>query len=128
MKVFRSSCRRRVLITAFLPYLLLSVFVDFVHLHPLLSGTVPQISAVKHVAACTGPTSRTGDSPCAIGQWLRAGTGIQPAVSAPLTPVMLSAAFVARLPVAPLRPDLCSPAFRGPRPLRSDERRPWPDR
>ena len=81
MKVFRSSCRRRLLISAFLPYLLLSVFVDFLHLHPLLQGSVPQISAVKHVAGCTGPATRTTDSPCAICQWLRAGTGMQTSVA-----------------------------------------------
>jgi hypothetical protein len=81
MRVFRSSCRRRILITALLPYLLLSVFVDFVHLHPLLQGTVPQISAVKHVAGCTGPATRTNDSPCAICQWLRAGAGMQTSIA-----------------------------------------------
>jgi len=81
MRVFRSSCRRRLLISAFLPYLLLSVFVDFVHLHPLLQGSVPQISAVKHVAGCSGDATRTNDSPCAICQWLRAGTGMQATVA-----------------------------------------------
>ena len=81
MRVFRSSCRRRLLITAFLPYLLLSVFVDFVHLHPLLQDTVPQLSAAKHVAGCTDSPTRTTDSPCAICQWLRAGTGLQTSVA-----------------------------------------------
>lgn len=81
MRVFRSSRRRRLLITAFLPYLLLSVFVDFVHLHPLLQGSIPQLSAVKHVAGCTGPATRNTDSPCAICQWLRAGTGMQASIA-----------------------------------------------
>lgn len=81
MRAFRSTCRRRLLISAFLPYLLLSVFVDFVHLHPLLRGTVPQISAVHHVAACTGSATRSTDAPCAICQWLRAGTGLQTSVA-----------------------------------------------
>ena len=81
MRVFRSSCRRRLLISAFLPYLLLSVFVDFVHLHPLLQDSVPQLSAAKHVAGCTGPVTRTTDSPCAICQWLRAGTGMQASIA-----------------------------------------------
>jgi hypothetical protein len=80
MKVFRSSCRRRLLVSAFVPYLVLSVFVDFLHLHPLLQGSVPQMSAVKHVAGCTGPATRTTDSPCAICQWLRASTGMQASV------------------------------------------------
>lgn len=80
MRVFRSSCRRRLLISAFLPYLLLSVFVDFVHLHPLLQGAIPQISAAKHVAACTGSATGRHESPCAICQWLRAGTGLHASV------------------------------------------------
>lgn len=80
MRVLRSR-RRRVLLAAFLPYLLLSVFVDFVHLHPLLGGTIPQLSAAKHVAGCTDPARRTTDSPCAICQWLRAGNGLQASVT-----------------------------------------------
>ena len=63
-----------------MPYLLLSVFVNFVHLHPLLNESVPQISASQHVAAC--PAAKTFDSQCAICQWLRAGTGLKAAIAA----------------------------------------------
>ncbi|HTI39930.1 MAG TPA: hypothetical protein VL484_20375 [Vicinamibacterales bacterium] len=114
MKVFRSTCRRRVLIAAFLPYLLLSVFVDFVHLHPLLTGTVPQISAARHVAACTGQPCRRGDSPCAICQWLRAGTGLQ--ASFAVGPSIVLLAQSVSLPVMQARgsPASLSIDLRGP--------------
>ena len=114
MRVFRSSSRRRLLISAFLPYLLLSVFVDFVHLHPLLQGTSPQISAVKHVAACTGSATQRSDTPCAICQWLRTGTGLQASVavgpSIVLLPDQVAAPVIAaRGSPAPLSIDLRGP-------------------
>lgn len=114
MRMFRSSCRRRLLISAFLPYLLLSVFVDFVHLHPLLRGTAPQISAVKHVAACTGDATRSTDSPCAICQWLRAGTGLQASIAVGPSIVLLPehvavSVIPARGSPAPLSIDLRGP-------------------
>jgi len=105
---------RKALAAAVLPYLVLSLFVDFVHLHRLINGPLSVASSSVHVAEDTGTPTNLPESSCAICQWLRAGTGIQPAVSAQLTPVMLGAAFVARLPIAPLRPDLGSPDFRGP--------------
>jgi hypothetical protein len=80
MRQLRTSRWRRTLVAACLPYLLLSVFVDFVHLHPLLDDATPQISATNHVAPC--PAAKAFDSPCAICQWLRAGTGLQPAIEA----------------------------------------------
>lgn len=112
MKVFRSTCRRRLLISAFLPYLLLSVFVDFVHLHPLLQGT--QISAAKHVAACTGSATRTNDSPCAICQWLRAGTGLKASVAVGPSIVLLADQVTAPVITARGSPAPLSVDLRGP--------------
>jgi len=102
------------IVAACLPYLLLSVFVDFVHLHPLLGGAVTQLSAVPHVAACTPPASRTGDSPCAICQWLRAGTGLQPSIA--ISPAIGMLAGTVTLPAAPPRgsPAPLSVDLRGP--------------
>lgn len=80
MGSLRSLHRRRTFVAACLPYLLLSVFVNFVHLHPLLNESLPQISASQHVAAC--PTAKAYDSQCAICQWLRAGTGLKAVVAA----------------------------------------------
>lgn len=97
---------------ACLPYLLLSVLVDFVHLHPLFDVRAPQISATNHVAPC--PTTKGYDAPCAICQWLRAGTGLQPSVAAGPAVVRLAGDVTAglavpcgspaRLPIAPRGP------------------------
>ena len=112
MSSLRSSRRRRTLVAACLPYLLLSVFVNFVHLHPLLNESVPQISATQHVAAC--PTAKAYDSQCAICQWLRAGTGLK-AVIAVGPAVLLMPGDVA-LTTAPPRgsPVRLSIDLRGP--------------
>lgn len=80
MGQIRTSRWRRALVAACLPYLVLSVFINFVHLHPLLDDNAPQISATNHVAPC--PTGKVFDSSCALCQWLRAGTGLQPLVAA----------------------------------------------
>ena len=114
MKVFRSTCRRRLLISAFLPYLLLSVFVDFVHLHPLLQGTIPQISGAQHVAGCTGSPTKTADSPCAICQWLRAGTGLQASVAVGPSIVLLADQVAAPVMAARGSPAPLSIDLRGP--------------
>lgn len=88
MRQLRTSRWRRTLVAACLPYLLLSVFVDFVHLHPLLDdGGAPQMSATSHVAPC--PAAKTFDSPCAVCQWLRGGTGLQPSIAAGLSVILL---------------------------------------
>jgi hypothetical protein len=114
MRLFRSSHRRRTLVAACLPYLLLSVFVDFVHLHPLISGNIPQISTSQHVSACRTPDGTSHDSPCAICQWLRNGTSLQASVSAG--------------PAIELLPDTVAPASTNPRgspaPLTIDLRGP----
>jgi hypothetical protein len=106
--------RRKALVAAFLPYLLLSVFVDFVHLHRLINGPMTATSASAHIDAPAPGTSKLPETSCAICQWMRAGTGIQASVAAEQSPVVLAAAFVAVAPVAPDRPDLGSPDFRGP--------------
>ena len=75
MRQLRASRLRRTWVAACLPYLLLCVFVNFVHLHPLLNDSAPQISATNHVAPC--PPGKTFDSSCALCQWMRAGAGLQ---------------------------------------------------
>lgn len=114
MTLVRSQRWRRTLVAACLPYLLLSVFVDFIHLHPLMGADAPGIAASARVA---GPETRgpvLPDSPCAVCLWMQAGTGLQPSVSAGPIVVALSNALVP-LPVpCPARPALLSPDFRGP--------------
>jgi len=106
--------RRRALVAAFLPYLLLSLFVDFVHLHRLFTGNMTLLSESQHVAAVTPGQQRLPDAPCAICQWLRAGTGLQTSTTAQFTFDTI-AAFITPLPSSvPLRPALGAPDFRGP--------------
>jgi len=114
MTLVRSQRWRRALVTACLPYLLLSVFVDFLHLHPLLGGNVPQISVAEHVGTQGPRNSRLPDSTCAVCQWMRAGTGLQTSVAAGPRPVPLRDAVAPPAASCPSRPALLSPDFRGP--------------
>jgi len=107
--------RRKALVAAFLPYLLLSVFVDFVHLHRLINGPATASSASLHVENGDRAASRPPESSCAICQWVRAGTGMQTTVAAQHAPAdVTTTSLVARSTSAPSRPDLGSPDFRGP--------------
>jgi hypothetical protein len=106
--------RRRALVAAFLPYLLLCVFVDFVHLHRLINGPVAASSAPVRVKSSDGAPTRLPDTSCAICQWLRAGAGLEPAATTQPVQALLKRALVARLPAAPSRPQFGSPDFRGP--------------
>jgi hypothetical protein len=115
MRRIRSSRRRRTLVAACVPYLLLSLFVDFVHLHPLLSGgTMTQIAAPRHVGKCTTEASKTHESPCAICQWLRAGTGLKAIVAAGPAIVRLPDALVVAAVGPRGSPALVSIDPRGP--------------
>jgi hypothetical protein len=111
--------RRKALVAAFLPYLLLSVFVDFVHLHRLINGPLSAASATVRVQDAGRDSSKLPEASCAICQWMRAGTGMQSAVSAHQTPTAVTTPLIARRTIAPSRPDLGSPDFRGPPPALS---------
>jgi hypothetical protein len=106
--------RRRALVAAFLPYLLLSLFVDFVHLHRLILSDMTPVSASQHVKAVETGAPRVPDSPCAICQWLRAGTGLQTSTTTQPRLETIAAAIAPRPSFAPHRPVLGAPDFRGP--------------
>lgn len=106
--------RRKALAAAFLPYLLLSVFVDFVHLHRLIAGPIAPSSLSEHVAPTVPGGSKLPESSCAICQWQRAGTGMQTSVTDEPTREVISAVVTPQPSVVPLRPDFGSPDFRGP--------------
>jgi hypothetical protein len=111
--------RRKALVAAFLPYLLLSVFVDFVHLHRLINGPVAAATASAHLKAGDPASSKPPETSCAICQWMRAGTGMQTAVSAEHAPAIAATTLVARSTAPASRPDIGSPDFRGPPPALS---------
>jgi hypothetical protein len=106
--------RRKALVAAVLPYMLLSLFVDFVHLHRLIAGPIPAASASAHIKADQAGSTKLPESSCAICQWMRAGTGMQAAVAAEQAPADITTTLVARSILAPVRLDLGSPDFRGP--------------
>jgi len=106
--------RRRALVAAFLPYLLLSLFVDFVHLHRLFTGNMSLLSGSQHVTAVTTGQQRLPDAPCAICQWLRAGTGLQMSTTAQITFATIAVAIAPLPSSVPFRPPLGAPDFRGP--------------
>jgi hypothetical protein len=110
----RFTRRRRALVAAFLPYLLLSLFVDFVHLHRLFTGNMSLLSGSQHVSAVTTGQQRVPDAPCAICQWLRAGTGLQTSTTAQITFDRIAAAITPLPSSVPFRPALGAPDFRGP--------------
>jgi hypothetical protein len=105
--------RRRALVSAFLPYLLLSLFVDFVHLHRLIIGGMTPMSTSQQIKAESGET-RVPDTQCAVCQWLRADTGLQTSTAAQLTFDAIAAPIAARPSIPPLRSTLGAPDFRGP--------------
>jgi hypothetical protein len=106
--------RRRALVAAFLPYLLLSVFVDFVHLHRIIAGDASAASVSNQVSAATPDRTTVPDPPCAICQWLRAGTGLHVSGTTAPTRSLVASALVSRPSVAPARPALRSRDLRGP--------------
>ena len=106
--------RRRALVAAFLPYLLLSLFVDFVHLHRLFTGNMSLLSETQHVAAVSTGQQRLPDAPCAICQWLRAGTGLQTSTTAHFTFDTIATPLAPLPSSVPFRPALGAPDFRGP--------------
>ena len=97
---------------AFLPYLLLSLFVDFVHLHRLFTGSIT--AAPQHVTAVMPGQERVPDTPCAICQWLRADTGLQTSTTAHFTFDAIVSPIAPLASSAPMRRALFAPDFRGP--------------
>lgn len=115
LRLMRSRRWRRTFIAACLPYLLLSVSVQFLHVHRFDSGTAAVLGAgPASVSPATHRSARLPDTPCAICQWLRVGPRLQPRVS--IDPATRPLADAIAVPAAhsPDSPDLTSVALRGP--------------
>jgi len=114
MTLARSRRWRRALVATCLPYVLLWLFADFIHLHPLVSGSVSQDPVSQHVAAPEARDAGFPDSTCVVCQWMRAGAGLQPSVAASPTVVVFADGVTSAPETCPTRPALLSPDFRGP--------------
>jgi hypothetical protein len=118
MKLVRSQRWRRRFVAACVPYLLLSVFVDFIHLHPQVGVQALEIASRSSggVTAAEPQTHppRVPEYPCAVCLWLQTGTSLEP--SLPAGPAVIALANDLTTPpvAAPARPTLLSPDFRGP--------------
>jgi hypothetical protein len=111
--------RRKALVAAFVPYLLLSVFVDFVHLHRLITGPVATSALSAHANTEVPGGTKLPETSCAICQWQRAGTGMQASVTDEPAHHMVAALVVLAPSPVPLRVELGVPDFRGPPPALS---------
>lgn len=114
LHIMRSRRRRLVSISICLPYLLLSVVADFVHVHPWLKQATAS-AAVQQVRPVPAQTPRRlPDAPCVVCQWHRTGprltAGASVVSAARLTPALIVPTFVA-FPAGPVpHPS----RFRGP--------------
>ena len=106
--------RRKVLVAAFVPYLLLSMFVDFVHLHRLIAGPMTASSQSAHLKSAEPGGTKLPDTACAICQWQRAGAGVQASVTDDPSPRTIAALVVTLPELVPLRTDVGTADFRGP--------------
>jgi len=101
----RSSRCRQLLVWSCVPYLLLSTFGDFLHVHPLLNPT-PRIGIVSAAQFTPRPVARrVPESSCAICLWQRVGSRLQNAISAgPAAPASQSlvAGIATQFPPSPV--------------------------
>jgi hypothetical protein len=114
LHLIRSSRSRRAFVWSGVPYLLLSVFADFLHVHPLLSPGSPAVGIVYRVVpAPAHPPYRIPDWSCAICQWQRVGPRPQAATLA--SEILSAPTLILRVPAAfPTSPVPHPSAFRGP--------------
>ncbi|HEY3884992.1 MAG TPA: hypothetical protein VGL62_07285 [Vicinamibacterales bacterium] len=101
---------RRSLAAACVPYLFLSMFVDFVHVHPL--GASASGAAYQTVVAAR--SSKTPEGPCAVCQWLRADTGLRTPIAAGIGAELLATDMVTRALEWHTQTVVSSCEFRGP--------------
>ena len=116
-RLVRSSRLRRAFVWSCVPYLLLALFADVLHVHPLPSTDSAVVGGVHRIVnTSTERPYRIPDATCAICQWQRLGPRLQSATSVNST--MLSGptlvdSLVAAFPKSPIpHPS----AFRGPPP------------
>jgi len=115
-QLVRSSRWRQAFVWGCVPYLVLSLFAGFLHVHPLLDRA-PSAGTVHGAIFAPAPSAaRIPESSCAICQWqrvgprLQAGIAVGPATIAPSIPIAAIAASVPQSPI-PHSASLRGPPF-----------------
>lgn len=88
------------------------MFVDFVHVHPLVGADSAKVSA-RDAAVSAHRTTLPARS-CPVCQWLRADTGLQTHVASAVTTNLIATDLVVRAPDRPAQPLVLSRDLRGP--------------
>jgi hypothetical protein len=116
-RLVRRALWRRAVVSACLPYVVLSVFVDFVHVHPRVRVPVPVAAAGAPNAAGSWTTAVETSAPdysCPVCQWLRAGPRPGPQVALESADATTESDVAPNRPHAPQSPVPHPDAFRGP--------------
>jgi hypothetical protein len=115
MRHLRSSRVRRVFVWSCVPYLLVALFADFLHAHPLLNPDAPAIGIIQHLPSAAAPrTHRNPNTTCAICQMQRVRTRLQPKTSGTRVTLAAPTLVVAIDATVPQSPVPHPSAFRGP--------------
>lgn len=88
------------------------MFVDFVHVHPLVGGDSAKVSA--NGATLSPHTTAVPSQPCAVCQWLRADTGLQTPFGSAVTTNLIATDLVLRITTQPIQSVVLSHDLRGP--------------
>lgn len=108
----RSARWRQTFVWSCVPYLVLCVFADFLHAHPLL--TRGPASAIQQRVATPSPATQIPDAACAICQWQRVSPRLQAAVVSGPATGQADTLVVAAAWISPNSPVPLPSAFRGP--------------
>lgn len=88
------------------------MFVDFVHVHPLVGADTAQQSAYGATLSPHGTT--VPDRSCPVCQWLRADTGLQTPIASAVTSNLVATNLVVRPADRHVQPVVLSHDLRGP--------------
>jgi hypothetical protein len=113
LHLVRSTRARRLFVWSCVPYLVLSIFADFLHAHPLFDSA-PSVGIVQQVAPCAEHPHRIPDSSCAICQWQRVSPKLQATTSVGPVTLTIQAPTLARIAAFPQSPVPHPTTFRGP--------------
>ena len=112
--MIRRSVWRRTFVAACLPYVMLAVFVDFVHVHTATNRPLSVASSNGPAIEVAVNDARQTGSPCAVCLWLRAGPRLAPQVSVEGAQTALQSESVQQIDDAPVSPIPHPATFRGP--------------